>query len=97
MMQPGTITGSGEWVEAESLGRSIENEMVVEGLVDTSEDTADIATQRRKALIAISRGIINYSKLRMDLVFAVGDLKVAADPAGVNVPSVAKTLSGKVQ
>jgi hypothetical protein len=96
MMQPGTITGSGEWVEPESLGRSIENEMVVEGLVDTNEDTADIATQRRKALIAMARGIINYSKLRMDLAFAVGDLKTAADPAGVNVPSVAKTLSGKV-
>jgi hypothetical protein len=97
MLQPGTITGSGDWVEAESLARAIENEMVAEGLVDTGEDTVDIATQRRKALIAMARGIINYSKLRMDLVFAIGDLKAAADPAGVLVPSVAKTLSGKVQ
>ena len=92
MLLPGTLTGSGEWVEAQSLARSIENEMVADKLIDLDDETEEAMLQRRKTMIAMARGIIIYFKAHVDITIEAGFLRNTGETAG-RLPETGKTFT----
>ena len=92
MLQPGTLTAAGDWVEAHSLARAIETEMIADALLALDEETPDATLQRRKTFVAMARGIITYFKTHMDITLAVGDLRATGE-AGARLPAADKTYS----
>lgn len=92
MLNPGSVTSSGEWAEATSLARAIENEMVADELIDLAEDTEEMALQRRRTLAATARGIINYLKANMDVTVDAGALRGTGETAG-QLPAANRTFA----
>jgi hypothetical protein len=91
MMVAGSIDGSGEWNEAQSLARSIETSMVADGILSLEEETQDAMKQRRKSMIALARGIVTHLAAN-----ATVSVPVAAGAINPGVPSAARNLSGTV-
>jgi len=91
----GTLSGS-DWVEPESLARSIENAMVAAGILDTNSEPTAAATERRKTFIAIATGVITHLKGHLDLAVSTGALGTLA-AVGDQVPRTAVTLTGTVR
>jgi hypothetical protein len=91
MMVAGSIDGSGEWNEAQSLARSIEAAMVADGILSLADETQDATTQRRKSMIALARGIVTHVAANATVSVSVGTGTV--DPG---IPSTARTFSGTV-
>lgn len=92
MLRPGTLDAAGEWVEAQSLARSIEAAMVADGLIDLAEDTDETARQRRRTLVATARGIIDYFKANMDITVDAGALRGTSETAG-QLPAADRTFN----
>lgn len=92
MMKPGTLDGDGDWVESQSMARSIENEMISDSLIDLNSETHDATQQRRKTIIAMSRGIINHIKTNLDIQMDAGVLRSASEISG-GIPSTSKNFT----
>jgi hypothetical protein len=92
MMVPGSVNGNGDWVEPTSLARAIENELVAGELVDLAEETEDALLMRRKGLVAMSRGIVNYLKSNLEVVLEAGDLRSSGETSA-QLPATAKTFT----
>jgi hypothetical protein len=92
MLQPGTVTASGDWGEATSLARSIETAMVDDGLIDLAEDTDETARSRRRTLAATARGIIDYLKASMDVTVDAGALRGTGEAAG-QLPATSRNFA----
>jgi hypothetical protein len=90
-MAPGSLTGAGEWVEAHSMARAIEQSMVTDGILSLDDETEDAMKQRRKAMIALARGIITHLTAQTAVAVTV---PIAAINPGV--PTAVRTLSGTV-
>ena len=91
MMAAGSITSSGDWVEAQSLARAIEESMVTDGILSLDDETEDAMKQRRKSMIALAKGIVTHISTRATV--SVGVAAAAIDPG---IPTVARTLTGTV-
>ena len=92
MLNPGSVTSSGEWAEPTSLARAIEDEMVADELIDLAEDTEEMALQRRRTLAATARGIISYLKANMDVTVDAGTLRGTGETAG-QLPAANRTFA----
>lgn len=85
MLKPGTLVGDS--LEAASMALAIEQAMVAQGLLDLDEEQAEAAENRRKALIAISTGVIEHLKAHLEIVVAVNKFSAG-------VPVAETTLLG---
>ncbi len=85
MMIPGSLDGNGEWVEANSLARSIEEEMLGDELIDLEEETEEATETRRRTFIALSRAVINHLKGNLEITVSEGDLR-SADETDARLP-----------
>ncbi len=93
MLEPGGITGAGEWAQAGSLARAIEDAMVATELVDLAEDSDDVRIQRRQTLIAIATGIVTHVTARMEVTVHLQPLI----DAGMPIPGGVTALPGTVE
>ena len=91
MMAAGSLNSGGEWVEAQSMARAIEESMVADGILSLDDETEDAMKQRRKSMIALARGIITHVTAQ-----AAVSVSVPVDSMNPGVPSAARTLSGRV-
>lgn len=91
-MIPGSIDGSSNWNEPTSLARTVEEAMVVAGVLNVSKEARATTKDRREGFVAIATGLINYLQQNMDLQIAEGALRSATD-LSQEVPAAAKTLS----
>lgn len=102
MMIAGTLSGNGEWIEAESMARSIERELVADELIDLDDETPEAALDRRKGLIALARGIVKHIQAEAvaEIPVAAGELRQtgesSVDGLSIRVPAGSKTLDGTV-
>lgn len=85
MLKPGTLVGDS--LEAASMALAIEQAMVAQGLLDLDEEQPEAAENRRKALIAISTGVIGHLKAHLEMV-------VAANKFSAGVPAAETKLLG---
>jgi hypothetical protein len=69
--------------------------MVAAGLLDLDEEQPDAQEQRRKTFIVMATAIVRHFKENHQLVFSAGDFGQEG-ASGTNIPSVAKTLTGKL-
>lgn len=92
MLKPGTLTAAGEWVEPTSLARSIETELAADKLIDLDDESEEAMLLRRKSMIAMARGIINYLKTNLDITIEAGALRNTGE-TGAQLPAAAKTYT----
>lgn len=85
MLKPGTLVGDA--LEAGSMALAIEQAMVAQGLLDLDEEQPEAAELRRKTFIAISTGVIEHLKARLEIV-------VATNKFGSGTPSAETRLQG---
>ncbi|AKC86786.1 hypothetical protein [Pseudoxanthomonas suwonensis] len=85
MLKPGFLVG--DFLEAGSMAEAIELAMVELELIDLDEETPEAAENRRKALIAISTGVIRHLKANIEITVAVNRF-------GAGIPAAATVLSG---
>lgn len=91
MLIPGSIDADGEWQQAQSLARSIEQALVGADLIDLAEEGEEATLQRRQTLVALSDGIIGYLKGHLEIELAAGDLRSKSE-GGDAVPGSLKTF-----
>lgn len=82
MLVPGAVNGAGEWVEAASLARAIESEMLADKLLDLAEEDEEATRQRRRTLIALAKGIVGHLRAHMDITVDPGALRATGEAAG---------------
>jgi len=92
MLVPGSLDSSGNWVEATSLGRSLDDAMVAAGVIDSKTDTPDAAKSRRKTLAALAQGFAGYITANMEINLAIGALRDVGE-TGAQLPSTDKTYT----
>lgn len=92
MLVAGSVNSNGDWVEATSLARAIETELIAQELVDPAEETEDALLTRRKGLVALSRGIVTYLTANLDVVLNTGDLRNTGESGG-QVPATQKSFT----
>lgn len=83
MLKPGSLVG--EALEANSMALAIELAMVAQGLLDLEEEQPEAAENRRKALIAISTGVVNHLKAQLEIVVATNKFAAGIPNAEVRL------------
>lgn len=79
MLKAGSLVGGA--LEAGSLARAIEDEMVHQGVLDLDSETEDAAEMRRKTFIAIATGVVNHLKGNLDVKIVAGKFVAGNPPA----------------
>lgn len=91
MMVPGSVDADGEWVEAASLAREIEQQMIAQELLDPDDETEETTTSRRKTFVAISTAAVNHLTSDLEISLNAGDLRAAGETSA-QLPRVQKTF-----
>ncbi len=74
-MVPGSLTAAGEWSEASSLAREIEQQMIGQELINLDDETEEATDNRRRTFIAISTAVINHLTSSLEISLQAGDLR----------------------
>jgi hypothetical protein len=82
MLIPGSVNAGGDWVEAASLARAIETEMIADDLLDLAEEDEDTTRQRRRTFVAMARAIVSHLRGQMDITIEPGALRATGETAG---------------
>jgi hypothetical protein len=78
MLKPGNLIGT--LLEPDSMAMAIEQAMLAEGVFDAEDDTPEAAEQRRKALVAIAKGVVAHLRSHLEIV-------VVANKLAANLPA----------
>ena len=83
MLNPGRFIG--DTLEAGSMARAIEDQMLLQQLFQADDETAEAAENRRKAVLAIATGVVSHLKANLEIVIAQHRLDAATPPAQVTL------------